>query len=127
MWRSALRALGVLCFARPQLRAARTRFGLTGLAQVHHVVPRCCARHPTLARLAYDVEGDANFVLMPTREGVRRLGLRPNRLVHDGGHGRYCAYVWDALDAIETDAHLVALLARLHRGMRHDDGTIPWR
>lgn len=124
-----LRAWGVLCLSRGQLRAAHTRFGLHELVQIHHVVPRSCADHPTLRSVSYDVEECYNFVMMPTLHGRRRLNLRPDRLVHDGGHPKYCAFVRARLDDVHTRRDMLHLVAQLHRAMRRatiDGEEIPW-
>lgn len=120
--------MGLLLASKQDLRRVRTRFGMQELVQIHHVIPRFCARHPTVRALDFDLEGSsANFVLMPTRRGVRELRLRSDRLVHDGGHMAYCAFVWERLDAVRTDEELQALLMFLHRGMRRANDEIPWR
>lgn len=127
---SRLRVLGIVCAAPRQLRHVRTRFGLKGLVQIHHVIPRSCAPHPRLRALLpdFDVNKDpANLVLMPTHEGTRQLRLRIDRLVHDGGHMPYCHHVWDRLHDVEDEDGLVDLLVHLHRGMRWRDEGIPWR
>ena len=70
--------------ARLRVRAARARFGLDHLAQIHHIYPREFRDHPSL--LWIDIDAADNLVLMPTRRGRERLRLRPDRLIHDGGH-----------------------------------------
>ena len=122
-----LRRLGVFCASRRDLRIARNRFALHDLVQIHHVIPRFCALHPTVRTLQYDIDGPSNFVLMPTHRGVRELRLRPDRLVHDGGHMAYCSHVWDRLYEVEDEEQLLELVATLHRGMRRTDASIPWR
>lgn len=127
VWLPRLRALGVMCFSRSDLRHARTRFGMQGLVETHHVIPRCCASHATLRRMRFDTEDGANFALMPTRRGMERLSLRPDRLVHGaGGHMAYNAFVWDRLDGCVDEDDLLGLLVQLHRGMRVRSDEIPW-
>lgn len=124
--------------SRPQelLRAMRRRWGLQSTTDVHHVIPRSCARHPLLSELPFDVERETcNFVLMPTRnarnEGLR---LRPGRLIHEHGHKKYNSYVWDRLsgicddhsDAYARECALTDLIVYLHVELRSSTPTIPW-
>lgn len=117
--------MGVLCFSRPDLRAARTRFGLTGLVDVHHVIPRSCARHEALGRLGFSVEDASNFAFVPNRTGRAALRLHPGRVIHSS-HLRYNRFVWSELDAVRDDADLLQLLAYLHVQVRAHHPTIPW-
>lgn len=127
MWRSKLRALGVLCVTRRQLHHARDRFGLRGLVQVHHVIPRSCRDHSTLKQFNFDVESAGNFVLMPTIEGQRQLRLRTGRLTHNRGHMQYCNHITERLDAIRNESELVTLLHAMHVAMRASNPEVPWR
>lgn len=124
--RGTLRTLGLICFSKTDLRVARRRFELRGLAEIHHVIPKSCASHVTLRSLCFNVEDPSNFVLMPTARGVATLTLRPDRLVHGRGHMAYNRYVWERLDAVGSSEELASLLAHLHRGMRRVDPSIPW-
>ena len=117
---------GMVLASKQDLRHVRAKFGMQGLAQIHHVIPRACAGHPTVRRLGFQIEGQYNFVLMPTHRGVRELMIRKNRLIHDGGHESYNAFVRKRLDAISTSDEFFALLLFLHRGMRRRDDDIPW-
>ena len=122
----SLRMLGVLCLSRRALKDYRDRFDLRGLVETHHVVPRCCARHPAIRAHGFDVEGPGNFALLPSAKGRQRLRLRPERVVHTGSHMRYNAYVWRRLDAtVHSEAAFVATVAELHHRVRHDP-DVPW-
>ena len=113
-------------FPKRALRARRAALGWQGLVQVHHVLPRSLAAHPVVVAMRYDVEGDYNMLLLPTWEGTRRLRLRPERPVHDGGHMLYNRFAREALDACATEADFALVLVLLHRGSR---GLlkVPWR
>lgn len=113
-------------FSRAALRERRRALGWDGLCQIHHVVPRSLAAHPTLARFGYDVEGEYNFALLPTRLGAERMRLRPERPLHDGGHLAYNAFARSGLDRCATGADLALLLVALHRGCR-GLARVPWR
>ena len=127
-FQSILRVVGIFALSRPDLRVARRRFHMEGLCDVHHVIPRCCAHHPTLHKVRFGVEDPANFVLMPTVAGAKYLKLRPDRLIHSHNHLGYNQFVWNELDRIQDDeVEFVHLLVRLHRGMRWRDAGIPWK
>ena len=127
VWLMLLRRAGVLATSRARLRLTRARWDLQGLVDCHHVIPRCCAEHPTVRALGFDVHNsDANFAFVPTRAGARVLRLRPDRVVHHAGHLRYNAYVRARLDEVDSRAEFVSLLARLHRHARYADPDVPW-
>lgn len=107
-----------------RLRLVRARFGLDGLVDIHHIVPRQHAR-----RMPFDMLHSAeNLLLMPTVAGATRLRLRPTRLVHHGGHVAYNAYVGACLARIAIDdrAALLELQRELRRRIRIDDPALPW-
>ena len=119
-----LRALGVLCATRGQLRAYRERFNMQGLCETHHVIPRSCSSHPMVKNLLFDVEGAGNFVLLPSTKGATRLRLR-ERVIHTGGHKKYNHHVWSTLDEVHDEEALCDLVSTLHRRVRYDP-NIPW-
>ena len=119
-----LKALGVLCVTRGQLRAYRKRFDMRGLCETHHVIPRCCKNHPAVKHLHFDVEGAGNFVLLPSAKGSTRLFLR-ERVIHTGGHMKYNHYVWSSLDVVGDEDTLCDLVSTLHQRVRYDP-NIPW-
>ena len=67
---------------------------------MHHILPRQFRFHPALNGMV-DLEADANLVLMPTRRGKAVLNIRPDRLVHEGGHNEYNKFVKRYLDAVQ--------------------------
>lgn len=85
---------------RSRVASAKVRFGLHELVQTHHVLPRTHRYHPLVVATGFDVESDVNLLLMPTWKGARRLRLRRNRLVHDGSHPLYNAFVGRQLDML---------------------------
>jgi len=108
-----------------RLRATRVRFGLNGKVQIHHIIPKTHARLSQLPR-----DDAANLILMPTHLGMRTMRLRPNRLVHDGGHLAYNDYCKKLLEAIEKgedyEVAARAIRAMLRERIRADDPTLPW-
>jgi hypothetical protein len=114
-----------------RLRSVIRRFSLRGLVNVHHILPKT---HGTLLPKGM-LNDKPNLLLMPTRAGMENMNLRPERLVHQGGHLRYNAYVGNLLrdivlanatsDAL-VYAAVVALQIELRRRIRSDDATLPW-
>lgn len=121
-----VRALGVHCFSRRDLRVARRRWDLGGLVDVHHVIPRSCSSHSTLKTVGFTIDDDANFVLMPTEKAPRAMRLRADRLIHSGGHMAYNRFVWERLDEVGSQQDMARLLAHLHRSVRGTGSVIPW-
>ena len=107
------------------LRSARRRLGLAALVQIHHVIPLQWAGHDALA--GYDMAGPRNLIFMPTRHGAERMRLRAGRLVHDGGHPAYNAYVRGRLDACDDAGDVHALVDELHARLRATRSDLPWR
>ena len=112
------------------MRAARRRWGLCMLVQIHHIIPRQWAQHPTVVASAYDIHHGANLMFMPTDLGVERLRLRPERMrfIHSASHPKYNLYVKARLDALDDDAQSVLRLAdELRLQLRRGDPELPWR
>ena len=109
------------------LRRARIRFDLRGLVQIHHILPRQHACHPTLVREAYCVERSDNLMFMPTRMGANVLRLRDNRHIHDGGHVKYNAFIKDELDVIANKQELNSFITFLNYELRRSNSFLPWR
>lgn len=126
-----LTIIGVSTRWHTRLHSTRVRFGLRGLVQIHHVYPRQFRNHPALRGIV-DIDTERNLVLMPTYEGVSRMHLRPDRLVHDGGHPAYNRYVGRLLDrmlALPPDERrriVAQTLCELRRDVRHPPEDLPW-
>lgn len=122
---------GVASRWHTRLHATRVRFGLRGLVQIHHLYPREFRHHAALRGL-WDIDDERNLVLMPTREGARQLRLRPDRLIHDGGHPAYNRHVGQLMDAmaalhpIDRADALNRTLHELRAEMRRCSGGVPW-
>ena len=104
---------------RGHFQAAKSRYGLRAWTQIHHIVPRELRHHPCV-RSRVDIDDGCNLMLMPNREGKRKL--RTSRPVHDGGHRMYNRRVGAELDRIlrahrggdvrARDAEVAALMRR---------------
>ena len=110
-------------------RSLRTRLGLCGLIQIHHIIPKQWATHPKIVASEYNIDASYNLMFMPTDERTRGiLYLRRDRLFHSGGHPCYNLHVKRLLDDIDGDYESVLCLARdLRRSIRHKPRSIPWR
>jgi hypothetical protein len=111
-------------------RSLRTRFGLCGLIQIHHIIPKQWTTHPTVVASEYNIDAPYNLMFLPTDERAHdTMFLSSDRLFHSGGHPRYNLHVKRPLDDLEGDYHdAVRHLARdLRRGIRHNPRSIPWR
>ena len=97
--------LCALSLGANKLRVARTRFKLKGLVQIHHVIPRQFSNHPALEN--FNVDAENNLIFMPTVRGAQQMHLRPDRLIHDGGHSQYNRYVGRYLEEV---SHLPSML-----------------
>lgn len=104
------------------MRFYRKRFGLHGLAQVHHVIPKEHRHHRALTAVGYNIDDRRNLVFLPTLAGAVTLALHHDRPCHENGHVAYNAYVHSLLD--ETN-DVNATLLSLRQSMRHLD--VPWR
>ena len=122
-----LKSIGVLCLSRYQMRAYRDRFHMKSLVEIHHVIPRCCANHKLIHFHGFDTEGPGNFIMMPSAKGSRTLKLRPNRVVHSGGHMKYNKYVRSCMDSMgPCPLEFSEFVSTLHHRLRHDKETLPW-
>jgi len=101
-------------FSKSNLQCARKRFGLQGLVEIHHVIPKQFSRHNTVIREQYDTEASYNFLFCPTKKGKFFLNIRPDRLLHSNGHIEYNRYVHDKLETCFTPFDFISLLILLH-------------
>lgn len=104
-------------YSKSRLRATRDRWSLD--TEIHHIVPREFARHPSVLREHYEVERDYNLIFMPRHDTDRRHG-------HSGGHMRYNAFVRDRLEDVSSSHEFVLLLFLLHMGCRGRT-LLPWK
>lgn len=108
-----------------RLRLARTRFGLDGCVDIHHLIPRQFAD-----RMPVDMLHSAeNLVFMPTRAGFAQMNLHPARIAHDGGHVAYNVHVGKRLAGLAVDDReaIRRLQHELRAQIRMGDPALPWR
>ena len=122
-------------YASVARRNFKIRWGLRGnLVQDHHAIPREWRGHPVVRAVNYDFNGSDNIVMMPTPKGKKTLNVRPDRLVHYGGHKKYNLYVGTWLDHIQKiqDPHemmeeFYSFRDFLKRNCRDNKDNVPWR
>jgi hypothetical protein len=105
----------------------KSRWQLTGLVEDHHVIPRHLQHHKILRELAFDINSSKNLVMMPTKLGMEICkGLRPDRLIHEGGHRAYNEYVKKNLNQIQSYKEFYKFHNFLKRNCRDNIDKIPW-
>lgn len=117
---------------KSSFRNIRSKKNLTGLIEIHHIVPRQFKRHPTVILSNYDIENGYNFIFLPNKKGEKILNIHSDRPIHNNGHMEYNYYVKEKLDNIfnEHDKKdnlqylMCELNIELRQNMRHLD--IPW-
>ena len=112
--------------AMRRMRAFRRRMGLCGLLQIHHVIPLQHAQHAAVVGFGYDMQAKRNLLFMPTAFGATHLTV-PHRLIHDGGHPKYNAYVLTRLDAVDDSDDMDRLVEELNGRLRTKHSDLPWR
>lgn len=98
---------------------------MTGLVEIHHVVPREFKNHPTVLKYGYDVESDYNTIFVPSARGVA-IGLR-RYPIHTGGHMAYNTYTRRHLETITCMDSFIALICLLFQTSRGRRTDVPWR
>ena len=118
-----------LTLVRADFIRTRDRFGLRGLVEIHHIIPREFATHPTITRAGYDIEDGHNMMFMPSAAGGHVL--QTHRPVHSGGHRTYNRWVGEELNANlnATSPEHVTELRRYLRGCLRSavKAPVPWK
>ena len=122
---------GLLFSGTPHRHFKRVRLNkdLSGLVDIHHIVPREFRRHPTIHLSKYDIEDGYNLMFLPTKKGSIILNTHIDRPVHYNGHRIYNRYVGTILDAMfleskTSEYNMCKLNKILRENMRHLD--CPW-
>ena len=113
-------------FTKSHLKKTRRKRRLSGLVEIHHVIPREHAKHPTIIQNNYKMEKRYNLVFCPSEMGKNVLNLREERPVHSGGHREYNEFVKYQLDnCIDKDDFFVLwfFLLMACRGFY----KVPWK
>lgn len=107
----------------------RNKKNLTGLVDIHHIVPREFRYHPTIKFSNYDIENGYNLMFLPTSKGSCILNTHVDRPVHYNGHRIYNKYIGMILDEMfmerkTSEFNMCKLNKKLRLNMRHLD--CPW-
>ena len=116
---------------KADFKQAKKKFNLSGLVEIHHIIPRQFKNHPTIKFSNYDVEKGYNLMFLPTIKGKEILNLHDDRPIHTGGHMAYNSYLKGRLDMMLelekiNEEHMYNLNMELKQELRHLK-DIPWR
>lgn len=94
----------LLFFGIPKTRFqhAKHRHNISGLVQIHHIVPRQFRNHPIVVSCAFynfHIDDGCNLMLLPNKRGRERLSTA--RPCHDGGHVAYNRFVGKRLSEMQ--------------------------
>ena len=106
-------------FSKYKLRQKRKDYNLTGLLQIHHIVPKHLKNHNTLRKYNYNVEADYNLIFLPTDKSIHTMRLRESIPLHSGGHDQYNIFSSSCLDSCESFAtfiHILLILDAICKG-----------
>lgn len=70
-----------------------------GYVNDHHIIPKQHKNHYIIKNTNYDINGNFNLIIMPTKKGKIKLNLHPNVLYHHS-HPEYNKYIKKELDKI---------------------------
>ena len=123
---------GLLFSGIPKTRFQKFRQdrNLTGLVDIHHIIPNQCMNHPTIALGNYDIKNGYNLMFLPKPEGwIKIRNLHPTRAIHMNDPIEYNKFVITTLDNMllngQTNEYNLCKLNRyLRQNMRHR--AIPW-
>lgn len=114
------------CFPKSRMKKVRKRSDLTGLIEIHHVIPRQFSNHAVIKKYKYDTEESYNLVFCPSKKGIEIMNLRETRPMHSGGHTKYNMFVSRQLENCDSVTCLYILWLFLHMGCR-GLVKIPWK
>lgn len=107
-------------------RNIKLRYGLKGLVEDHHVIPKEWRNHRIIRDSGYNISESYNIVFMPSHMGKQVLNT--NRALHSGGHLEYNKYVKKCLDSFESPEELCDFVVHLKKNLRDgNQDQIPWK
>ena len=106
-------------------RSFKIRFGLSGLVEDHHIIPKQWKDHHNLKAAKFSIDAPYNLMLLPSSKGSKILNT--NRIFHSGGHPLYNLYVKHKLDSIESRDELYYLVNDLRQDLIKGGNGLPWR
>ena len=100
-------------------REIKNRYGIRGLVEDHHIIPKEFKNHPVILKFKYNMSNPTNILMLPNEKGLR--------ILHTGGHIKYNKYVKTKLDEIENYGELEELVKYLKYITLCDSNNIPWK
>ena len=70
------------------------------LVQNHHIIPKQFKNHELLEKINFNINDSCNILIMPNKNGVKKLNIDPKTTIHDGSHGKYNKFIKKELDDI---------------------------
>ena len=74
--------------------------GYVGFVNDHHLIPLQHRNHNLLKKIDYDIHGNFNLLIMPTKTALTKFFLHPDTYFHRN-HPKYNKYIKMELDNIE--------------------------
>ena len=104
-----------------------------GYVNDHHIIPKQHKNHYVIKKTKYDINGNFNLIIMPTKNGKYHLNLHPDILYHHN-HIKYNKYVKYELDNIkftysnidEIEYRLWLFVNYLKMNLVINKDNIPW-
>lgn len=122
---------GLLFSGKPhrEFKRIRVNQNLSGLVDIHHILPKEFRYHPTILFSKYNLEDGYNLMFLPTSKGSCILNTHIDRPVHYNRHRSYNRYVGTILDEMfleskTSEFNMCKLNKILRQNMRHLN--CPW-
>ena len=104
-----------------------------GYVNDHHVIPKQHRNHEVIKITNYDINGNFNLFIMPTKKGINKFNLHPDTMYHYN-HPEYNKYVKYELDKIkhkyntldEIEYNLWLFVNYLKDNLVFNKENIPW-
>tara|TARA_Y100000589_G_C26656517_1_gene428173 strand:+ start:79 stop:471 length:393 start_codon:yes stop_codon:yes gene_type:complete len=104
-----------------------------GYVNDHHVIPKQHRNHEVIKITNYDINGNFNLMIMPTKEGIYKFNLHPDTMYHYN-HPEYNKYVKYELDKMkhkyntldEIEYNLWLFVNYLKDNLVFNKENIPW-
>jgi hypothetical protein len=107
-------------------KIVKKKFGLIGLVEDHHIIPKSFEKHPLLVETKFHVHCSKNIKMMPSRDNT---DISDNILIHCH-HRKYNYFIKERLNEIyETndnkETKLIMLLNEMEEKLNYKD-LVPW-
>lgn len=104
-----------------------------GYVNDHHIIPKQFKNHKIIKITKYDINGNFNLFIMPTKKGIEKLNVHPDTLYHHPHH-KYNKYVGNELNNLyiqysnknEIEYNLWLFVNYLKSNLVFNKNNIPW-